>query len=258
MGKIKEFINGFRKINYEVELAKKPSQFLLPISSIESIAKAADNLPVLNLNFRILDVDIHMGSPLYYMAENRGKKVFKKRREKVRTSDLHKAADDDKNKTDYFVKLSKTKYSKKSIRHTEYVVESTAVFRAVDNNMWTFTASVLITCGTFNDVFDDKITDIGIAVANGLITTMGINKMSWKSFGILIPNIFSIREKNSTYTEGLVRTYETCGHPYSLGRVIPDYIHNEATLSFDNIFTAILVDDEDGKDGIYKVIRKDR
>ena len=52
-----------------------------------------------------------------------------------------------------------------------------------------------------------------------------------------------------------MRTYSTYSHPYGIDKAIPNYLHNDATVSFENIFTAVL-EDEDGKDGIFKVLRK--
>ena len=65
MRKIKDFINGFRKLSYTVELAKKPSQFKLPMETINDAAVLAASSTNGNMRFHLLEVNIKKRSISY-------------------------------------------------------------------------------------------------------------------------------------------------------------------------------------------------
>ena len=240
MGKIKEFFNGFRKIDYDVDLEGKPGYFKIPMRTIQKVVAESEKIPVMNLRFKILDIDIRKNQYQYYGI--------------IRHDFQTKACDYN---PEYFIKVSKTRYRKHDLRHTEFVIDCIANFNAVDGEIWTLDIAIMITCGTFNSVFDDQIAGIAITIANGIVSSMKLDNMLNKRCvsSFLFPNIENIRDQYSAFTEGLVRTYSTYSHPYGIDKAIPNYLHNDATVSFENIFTAVL-EDEDGKDGIFKVLRK--
>lgn len=62
MGKIKEFFNGFRKIDYDVDLEGKPGYFKIPMRTIQKVVAESEKIPVMNLRFKILDIDIRKKS----------------------------------------------------------------------------------------------------------------------------------------------------------------------------------------------------
>ena len=240
MGRIKDFLNGFHKLEYDVELPGKPDQVLVPVDCLAEVARAAESIPVLNLNFKILDVTISKSDESPYSPARLSK---------------------NEGKTDYFVKLSKMLYSRKAIKHTEFTVNCISNFLAIDNQWWTIYVQVLLSCGTFNTVFDDAIADIALMLANGIVTSMKINDIMVKSKStpVIFPHVNDILDRESVYTEGYVKTYSSTNHPFGIPKAVPDYLRSDAVITFDNIFTAVLLDDEeDGVNGVYKVIRKDK
>ena len=237
MGKIKDFINGFRKLDYTFELAKKPSQFKLPMETINDAAKTAEVIPTVNMKFHLLEVNIKKRS-LSYINDVYG----------IISSPLE----------NQFVKISKTKYGK-DLYQTEYVVDCTKLVNFLDEKIWEINIKVLITCGTFNDIYDLHIANVGIDIANGIIRSLELENIIENSNLLHFVHLDWMDNVSKKHTEGTVMVYSNGVNPFygNMNKVIPDYNRNDAHVLFDSIYSTYPEEElQDEEDGIIKVIRK--
>ena len=237
MGKIKDFINGFRKLDYTFELAKKSSQLKLPMETINNAAKTAEVIPTVNMKFHLLEVNIKKRS-LSYINDVYG----------IISSPLE----------NQFVKISKTKYGK-DLYQTEYVVDCTKLVNFLDEKIWEINVKVLITCGTFNDIYDLHIANVGMDIANGIIKSLELENIIENSNLLHFVHLDWMDNVSKKHTEGTVMVYSNGVNPFygNMNKVIPDYNRNDAHVLFDSIYSTYPEEElQDEEDGIIKVIRK--
>ena len=237
MRKIKDFINGFRKLSYTVELAKKPSQFKLPMETINDAARLAATIPTVNMKFHLLEVNIKKRS-LLYINDVYG----------IISSPME----------NQFVKISKTKYGK-DLYQTEYVVDCTKIVNFLDGKIWEINIKVLITCGTFNDIYDLHIANVAMDIANGIIKSLELENIVENPAVLPFYHLTWMNNVSKKYTEGVVMVYSNGCNPFygNMNKVIPDYNRNDAHILFDGIYSSYPEDElQDEDDGTIKVIRK--
>lgn len=154
--KIKCFINGFRKIKYEVPLAEEFSEMKLKfgnksLHTIASIERRSNYYPIHNVRFGIKDFTCERLDPSYstYLESI--------------------------NHPIYLMKSIGKEYN--YVNLMENVVENTVISMGLDKNPWKITVKSYYVCNCFTHNFDDEFTDFCNQLSDAFLSDININAM---------------------------------------------------------------------------------
>lgn len=202
--KIKNWFNGFRKLNYDVPLVTEPEVPCLPIKEIVDIEKMINNLPIYKVKFGLINYTIEkvQNGPIKREIINTMKPVT-------------------------FTKVSCEYF--RSEKQREIRVTDSIYSIGIDQELWRIDISTFLMCLNHTSDFDDQLIEMCEMYANGVIRVLGLDNIFVQKISIRNFKESDILHKKCF--EGYIRTFgdENKFQNYALDEICPIPDTNEAT-----------------------------
>lgn len=204
MMKIKDFIKGFFKKEYKVELRDKP----IDISSYDIMVKM--KLP---FAFITNTLGYYPISDITYGIRDYG--ITKVENISIKNNILK-----EKGMYKSFTKVSNVFYE--GAHRKEINVKHIVFFMGLDNEIWKFECNPYFIYTAWNNKFDNEIIELCGVLSNGLLDALEINVMVKGE--INVDSIYDLSNMQSRHFEGSIKTYGDIENYsiYNLSTELPD------------------------------------
>lgn len=187
MGKFKDFINGFRKIEYDYPLPDHfdKDTFMYDDNMYKAISDIEDevsNFPIRNPTYGILDFKAILLNDRYKRKVETSKKGYLS-----------------------FYKQSYQKYSYSHLIENDCLI--TIIFKALDNKIWKFTVKTYFTYYSYTNTYDFDILNLEIRLANAFLKDIHIENILDKDMNIDLDDLIDTDKISYRDFIGYIKTY---------------------------------------------------
>lgn len=200
--KLKKFIKGFFKVNYEVELLDKPKELDYGIiwqmkDTIADITHKLGYYPIRNIRFGLKDYTIEK-------VDNDNL---------IPTLQLHNCK--------VFSKVSSIYYETSHIRETN--IKHQAFCLCIDNKVWKFEFNMFFIYDCWNSEYNCNIAALSVPYINKFIDIMGFNSMLYRG-KIHLDSMYKVDSISLRKFSGIVQTFGDLSryNLFSLATTLPE------------------------------------